>query len=70
MTGERAPRSPARCMIPKMPAPGLDPGVATGFRTKSCSNKGSRPSRIDRRIGRLDKAGARKVGQTLRGLLG
>ena len=28
------------------------------------------PSRIDRRIGRLDKAGARKVGQKLRGFLG
>jgi mRNA interferase MazF len=28
------------------------------------------PSRIDRRIGRLDKAGARKVGQRLRGFLG
>jgi len=28
------------------------------------------PSRIDRRIGRLDKAEARKVGQRLRGFLG
>jgi mRNA interferase MazF len=28
------------------------------------------PSRIDRRIGRLDKAAARKVGQKLRGFLG
>lgn len=28
------------------------------------------PSRIDRRLGRLDKAAARKVGQRLRGFLG
>jgi mRNA interferase MazF len=28
------------------------------------------PSRIDRRIGRLDKAAARKVGQRLRGFIG
>jgi len=28
------------------------------------------PGRIDRRIGRLDKAAARKVGQRLRGFLG
>jgi len=28
------------------------------------------PDRIDRRIGRLDKAAARKVGQRLRGFLG
>lgn len=28
------------------------------------------PNRIDRRIGRLDKAAARKVGQKLRGFLG
>jgi len=28
------------------------------------------PSRIDRRIGRLDKAGARKLRQRLRGFLG
>jgi mRNA interferase MazF len=28
------------------------------------------PSRVDRRIGRLDKADARKVGQKLRGFLG
>src|SRR5258708_1961713 len=25
-------------MIPKKPAPGLDPGVGTGFRKRSCSN--------------------------------
>jgi hypothetical protein len=28
------------------------------------------PSWIDRRVGRLDKAEARKVGQSLRGFLG
>jgi hypothetical protein len=30
-------------MIPKKPAPGLDPGVETGFRKRSCSNKKLEP---------------------------
>jgi hypothetical protein len=31
-----------KSMIPKMPVPGLDPGMETGFRIRSCSNKKSR----------------------------
>src|SRR5579863_6010688 len=30
-------------MIAKMPAPGLDPGVDTGFRKRSCSNEKLKP---------------------------
>ena len=30
-------------MIPKKPAPGLDPWVGTGFRKRSCSNKKLEP---------------------------
>jgi hypothetical protein len=30
-------------MIPKRLAPGLDPGVGTGFRKRSCSNKKLEP---------------------------
>jgi hypothetical protein len=32
-------------MIPKKPAPGLDPGVETGFRNRSCSNKQHDPEK-------------------------
>src|SRR5437764_12691099 len=58
-------------MIPKKPAPGLDPGVGPGFRIRSCSRELETRMAMDaREIERLIKASIPDAEVTIRDLAG